>query len=94
MAFTLPEHMNRWSIPTENVQIGRSIGKGVFNVAPHEPETMHCFLLDFYYNFWNYNIDIFIVGHFGQVYLGTLLSDDSPQGIPVAIKTVKARENN
>ena len=28
-AFTLPEHMNKWYIPNENVQIGRSIGKGL-----------------------------------------------------------------
>ena len=42
----------------------------------------------------NYNITILIAGQFGQVYLGTLLSDDLPQGIPVAIKTVKSRKNN
>ena len=42
----------------------------------------------------NYNITILIEGQFGQVYLGTLLSDDLPQGIPVAIKTVKSRKNS
>ena len=41
----------------------------------------------------NYEIRIFLADHFGQVYLGTLLSDDSTQGKPVAIKMIESSKN-
>ena len=83
----------------ENIYSSRTYEKVVHSYQKCSDWTKYrkrCAFFDIFLNSTNdklnYNVSFLIAGQFGQVYLGTLLSDDLPQGKPVAIKTVKTRK--